>query len=368
MAGETAAIEQRPALHGQEMSSQERCRLFFLLSGEHPALPRAEVVSILEAERLPYTVVSSAYRLVILESSLQALEAVGTRSLMVESCGRVVSEVESEGSIIKGMSGCASFSDFVHEGESFAVRSIRIAGAQGALRREQLERDLGELILKEGRGLKVDLKAPKRTFLAILSSGKVTLGLVTNVRERGAIARRRPRKRPYFHPSTMPPKLARCMVNLARPRAGEILLDPFCGAGGHLIEAGLIGCRVVGVDAKRRMIQGSARNLAYFGVRPEGLLLGDARHTPLSRVDSIATDPPYGRGASTLGVTATKMLMDFLTEVPNVLGRESFVCLATPEEPRVAAMVGKAGFRVVDSYDIYVHRSLTRRVLVLRLA
>jgi len=60
--------------------------------------------------------------------------------------------------------------------------------------------------------------------------------------------------------------------------------------------------------------------------------------------------------------------MDFLTEVPNVLGRESFVCLATPEEPKVAVIVGKAGFRVVDSYDIYVHRSLTRRVLVLRLA
>jgi len=337
------------------------------LSGEHPELPQAEVRAILEAERVPYTIVSSEYRLLTLESSLQALKSVGARSLMVESCGRVVSEIECEGYTIQKLCESARLSDFLYEGETFAVRSVRLAGAQRGLRREQLERDLGRLILKEGRGVKVDLRMPKRTFLAILSPRRVTLVLVTNVREKGTIARRRPRKRPYFHPSTMPPKLARCMVNLARPRAGQILLDPFCGIGGHLIEAGLIGCRAVGVDVKRRMILGASRNLAHFGVKPEGLLLGDARHMPFSRVDSIATDPPYGRGASTSGSTPTKLLNDFLTEVPNVLGQGSFVCLATPKGAGAVDMAGKAGFRIVESYDIYVHRSLTRQVLVLRL-
>jgi len=337
------------------------------LSGEHPTLPRAEVMAILEAEGLPYTIVDSRYRLVTLESSLRALESVGARSLMVKSGGRVVSEVGSEGSVIKRVSERARFSDFVYQGDSFAVRSVRLGGAQKELRREQLERDLGKMILKEGRGLKVDLKMPKRTFLVILSSGKVTLGLVTKVREKGTIARRRPRKRPYFHPSTMQPKLARCMVNLARPKAGQILLDPFCGVGGHLIEAGLIGCRVVGADVKRKMILGASRNLAYFGVKPEGLLLGDARHMPLSRVDSIATDPPYGRGASTIGLTPSRILNDFLTEVPKVLSQGSHVCLAAPKGARAIEIAMKAGFKALESYDIYVHRSLTRQVLVLRL-
>ena len=347
--------------------SQKKCRLFFLVSGEHPDLPRAEVKAILEAESLPYTIVGSEYRLVTVESDLQALERVGARSLMVELCGRAVSETDGARPAIRKILESADLSDFVSEGESFAVRSVRLGGAQRELRREQLERDLGKMILKEGRGLKVDLRTPKRSFLAILSPGKVTLGLVTNVREKGTIARRRPRKRPYFHPSTMPPKLARCMVNLARPRAGQILLDPFCGAGGHLIEAGLIGCHVVGADVKRKMIRGASRNLAYFGVKPEGLLLGDARHMPLSRVDSIATDPPYGRGASTIGSTPAKMLSDFLGEVPKVLRQGSFVCLATPKETRAVEIAREAGFRVVESYDIYVHRSLTRQVLVLRL-
>ena len=347
--------------------SQKKCRLFFLVSGEHPDLPRAEVKAILEAESLPYTIVGSEYRLVTVESDLQALERVGARSLMVELCGRVVSEAAGARPAIGKILESADISDFVSEGESFAVRSVRLGGAQGELRREQLERDLGKMILKEGRGLKVDLRTPRRSFLAILSPGKVMLGLVTNVREKGTIARRRPRKRPYFHPSTMPPKLARCMVNLARPRAGQILLDPFCGAGGHLIEAGLIGCHVVGADVKRKMIRGASRNLAYFGVRPEGLLLGDARCMPLSRVDSIATDPPYGRGASTIGSTPSKLLSDFLGEAPKILSQGSLVCLATPKETGAVEIAGGAGFSVVESYDIYVHRSLTRQVLVLRL-
>jgi len=349
------------------MTAQERHRLFFLLSGEHPALPRAEVAAILEAEGLPYKIVSKEFRLVTLESSLEALTSIGARSLMVESCGQVVSEVEGKEFNIKEMLDPVCLSDFLYEGETFAVRSIRLGGARRGLRIEQLEKDLGRLILKKRRGVRVDLRAPRKTLLAILSAGKVTLGVVTNVRERGTIARRRPRKRPYFHPSTMPPKLARCMVNLARPKVGQILLDPFCGVGGHLIEAGLIGCRVVGTDVKRRMILGASRNLAYFGVKPEGLLLGDARQMPFTGVDSIATDPPYGRGASTIGSTTIKILRDFFSEVPSVLRQGSHVCLAAPKESNAMELAERKGFRAMESYDIYVHRSLTRQVLVLRL-
>jgi len=350
------------------MTHHERGRLFFLLSGEHPELPQAEARAILEAERVPYAIVSSEYKLLVLESNLRALESVGARSLMVECCGRVASETRLEGFVIKKLSDSLHLSDFVSEGETFAVRSVRVAGALRRVGREKLERDLGRLILKEEPRAKVDLRRPQKTFLAILSPGKVTLGLVAKMREKGAVSRRRPRKRPYFHPSTMPPKLARCMVNLARPRVGEVLLDPFCGAGGHLIEAGLIGCRVVGADVKRRMILGASRNLAHFGVKPEGLLLSDARHMPFLRADAIVTDPPYGRGASTIRLPPTELLSDFLDEVPNVLRRGSFVCLAAPREAGLAGIFAGAGLELVESYEIYVHRSLTRQVSVLRLS
>jgi len=66
-------------------------------------------------------------------------------------------------------------------------------------------------------------------------------------------------------------------------------------------------------------------------------------------------------------LTPTKILSDFLNEVPNVLRQGSHVCLAAPKESKAAEIAEKRGFRVLECYDIYVHRSLTRQVLVLRL-
>jgi tRNA (guanine10-N2)-dimethyltransferase len=349
------------------MTAQDRPRLFFVLSGEHHSLPRAEVLAILEAEGIPCRILSSEFRLITVESSLEALAVVGARSLMVESCGLIVSEANTEQFSVDEMLDPSRLSSFLNEGETFAVRSVRLGGVERGLRREQLEKDIGETILRMKKGVRVDLRRPGKTFLAVISTGKVILGVVTNVRERGVIARRRPRKRPCFHPSTMPPKLARCMVNLARARSGQVLLDPFCGVGGHLIEAGLIGCRVIGADVKRKMIAGALKNLSYFDVKPEGLLLADARRMPFREVNSIATDPPYGRGASTIGTAPGNMLGAFLSEVPNILRRGSHVCLAAPTELDATTLAKRAGFKVLECYDIYVHRSLTRQVLVLRL-
>ncbi len=45
----------------------------------------------------------------------------------------------------------------------------------------------------------------------------------------------------------MSPKLARCMVNLTGVKENDLVLDPFCGTGGILIEAGIMGARVIGV-------------------------------------------------------------------------------------------------------------------------
>ena len=346
--------------------SQTESRLFFLVSGEHPELPQAEVKAILESENIPYRVIGSGYRLIILESSSRALGRVADRSLMTELCGHVVSEIQSGSDSIAKIPESQNLTSFLSEGESFSVRSVRIAGGQSRMRRVQLERDLGKLIAKERQGVRVNLNNPSKTFLAILTPDKALLGLITNAREKGVVSRRRPRKRPYFHPSTMQPKLARCMVNLARPRPGEILLDPFCGIGGHLIEAGLMGCRVVGVDVKRRMLRAANRNLAFFGVKAEGLLLGDARKLPLSLIQSIATDPPYGRGASTIGATPRDLLTAFLAEITGVLGEGAFVCLAAAKETGALDIGRECGFEVVENYDIYVHRNLTRRLVVFK--
>ncbi len=79
----------------------------------------------------------------------------------------------------------------------------------------------------------------------------------------------------------MSPKLARCMVNLTGMIAGDIVLDPFCGTGGILIEAGVMGARVVGADIDERMVEGTIKNLEYCGVKEYEIFQGDARDIEL---------------------------------------------------------------------------------------
>ena len=194
------------------------------------------------------------------------------------------------------------------------------------------------------------------------------IGISAYSKPSGLIAPRRPRKRPVFHPSTMPPKIARCMVNLSRAIPGGTFLDPFSGVGGISIEAAVIGCKVVGMDASPRMLRGARRNLRYFHLDSLGFIHGDARHMPLHGLDAIATDPPYGRGSSTMGAKATNLFRDFLAKASTSLKKEGHLCISAPEEIHVEDYANEAGLKMTEKHLARVHRSLTRQFVVLRSA
>jgi tRNA (guanine10-N2)-dimethyltransferase len=162
----------------------------------------------------------------------------------------------------------------------------------------------------------------------------------------------------------MQAKLARVMVNLAQPKRNDLLLDPFCGTGGMLVEAGLIGCRVVGFDAKPHMLRGGLRNLRHYETRLEGLAIADARYPPVTKVDCIATDPPYGRSASTLGTHTRLIVEDFLSAVGDIIPRGAKICMASPKTVKISETAEEAGFKHLESHFVYVHGSLTREIVV----
>ncbi len=162
----------------------------------------------------------------------------------------------------------------------------------------------------------------------------------------------------------MPSKMARCMVNLAHAKAESILLDPFCGTGTSLIEATFIGCRAVGVDAQRRMILGTKKNLSFFNITAEGLVLADSRKPPFFKVDSVVTDPPYGRSSSTLKSTTKQLVQDVLTSAHKLLGVGQRICIASPKTLNITQLGTALGFRHVESHFAYVHATLTREIAV----
>jgi tRNA (guanine10-N2)-dimethyltransferase len=341
-------------------------RLFFVVSGEHRTLPHAEVRAILQSRGIHFKEAGASTKLLRVTAEPSALDAVARRSVMYEQCGiEIVATTLGKKRLLTLLSRM-DLSRYFKKRRTFAVRSLRIGGALRYLNRARLEREIGAVLREKSRGVKVNLDRPDVTFLCIVSSRGLLLGEVMHSRLRGLIASRRPRKRPVFHPSTMQPKLARCIVNLARAPAGALLLDPFCGVGGILLEAAAIGCRAIGADADLRMVRGARTNLRHYEAEPFGLIVADATSIPLRGVGSIVTDPPYGREASTRGRKLDILMREFLPAAHSVLSRKGHLCMCCPSELRIVSSAMRAGFKLIESHLLYVHRSLTRRILVLR--
>ncbi len=338
-------------------------KLFFLLSGEYQTLPVSEVQAILEAEGYNYRILEKLTQVLRLEADPNSVESIKFRSALTRICCQEIFNCDASLSEILANIHSASLDEFI-EDESFAVRVRKIRGVVPELTGVELERKLGEQILGKAKKTKVNLSNPQKTFFGVLTDKRFIFGLKTAEIIPKPFSERRPRRRPFFHPTAMYAQLARTMVNLAQPNKGDLVLDPFCGAAGILVEAGLIGCRVLGFDAKPHMLRGGRKNLLHYGIKPEGVVIADARYPPVSKVDCIVTDPPYGRSASTLGTSTRLIVEDFLSAVGDKIPRGRRICMASPKTIRIAEIGKKAGFKHIESHFVYVHRSLTREIVV----
>jgi len=338
-------------------------KLFFLLSGEHQTLPVSEAQAILEAEGYNYRILENLTQVLRLEADVNSVESIKFRSALTRICCQEIFNCNASLSEILTNIRSDSLEGFI-EGDSFAVRVRRVKGATPELVRVELERKLGEQILETVKNTRVNLSNPQKTFFGVLTDNRFIFGLKTAEIIPKPFYERRPRRRPVFHPTAMPAKLARAMVNLAQPRKGDLVLDPFCGTGGMLVEAGLIGCRVLGFDAKPHMLRGGLKNILHYGIKPEGVAIADARYPPVTKADCIVTDPPYGRSASTLGTSTRLIVEDFLSAVGDTIPRGRRICMASPKTVSIAEAGEEAGFKHIESHFVYVHRSLTREIVV----
>lgn len=206
----------------------------------------------------------------------------------------------------------------------------------------------------------VSVSAPVLTYRAIVSGDRIFFGDVIWEIERGPYHDRKPGNRKFFHPGVMMPRMIRALVNLSHAMPGEIVLDPFCGTGGTLIEAEMLGCTAVGSDADPFMIQGTRLNLP--GSRA---VTADVRFLPFAdgSVDHIVSDLPYGQSVLIIGSGLDDLYHHALSEMRRVLkpGNRSVIVAHQDIRPIVSGF-----FRIDEYFEQRVHRSLTRRVLVIR--
>lgn len=212
----------------------------------------------------------------------------------------------------------------------------------------------------------IDLERPDHSWVYHRAEGSWQLFEEVGGIDRAGLAARRMPQLPYRRPVSLPPRLGRVAVNLARLRPGFRVVDPFCGTGALLIEAAVLGGRCTGVDRDPSMVRGTLRNFAHVGRSVDGVRIGDAADAfpPTEREtwDAIVTDPPYGRQSGSGGEEPGALVPRCLPEWTPFVRGGGFAVVIVPDGPPVLT----DGWTEVARIPDRVHRSLTREFRVYR--
>jgi tRNA (guanine10-N2)-dimethyltransferase len=241
---------------------------------------------------------------------------------------------------------------------SVAVRAVDVRGRTG-VDTQAAERKLGQVLVD--RGFTVDLDDPDHEFRALFADGVAMLGWLETESTRD-FGDREPGDRPFFQPGSMSPLLGRALANLAGARDGATILDPMCGTGGILVEAGLVGSRVLGFDTQAKMVRGTRTNLDHYLEDDYLVGRGDARYQPVrdaAAVDGVVFDAPYGRQSKISGDLA-RVVEGALVEAARLTDR----AVVVGDRPW-ARVAHETGWRTTAAFHRPVHRSLTRHIVVL---
>ncbi len=325
-----------------------RKEYYFVLSGNSEHLALAELKALLEAVTGRRRI-SECYTMICTVEGINDKDAVEitSRAGFIRESGRLL--------------GTNSLYDEPLSIDLSTYRHIRHERLKSINPATEIYRHIKRFILKN----KVPNKEGDKILRLLYGEGLVFYGELLAVRDTRSFYRRRPSIRPFFRSIALSVSLSRAMVNLARTKPGDIVLDPFAGTGSILLEAGLMGMKPVGVEIDWVLVHGAKRNLDYYKVDAI-LILGDSTVAMFNRVDAIVTDPPYGRAASTRGVNPLSIYKSFIRRSSEVLDRKSYLVFLSPHyyTTIIDEELCKSGFIIRDKIFIYVHGGLTRVLYV----
>ncbi len=216
------------------------------------------------------------------------------------------------------------------------------------------ESEVGQLLGGKGR---ISFSNPDFTILAYhLDRWHICRQIYSRSnRER---SKRKAPLRPFFSPVSMDPNYASFLINIGYFPAGATLLDPFCGGGGILIEAGLKGYKVEGIDILNEMAVGARMNLKYFGIRNFNITKTDfLEYEPDKKFDGIVTDFPYGRN-SHISLERGLFYSKVAEHMAHLIETGSRACVVTDKKENLDYFTKFFTVDVVIPQK--VHKSLTR--------
>ncbi|MFC1697815.1 DNA methyltransferase [Nanoarchaeota archaeon] len=318
-------------------------KLMFLLSGENLDLAREEVLALAQAKDNKY---EQDENILILETEKERLQS---RLSFTHKIYKYLFKC-NEKDLEKSMK---EYNWQKIYRESYVIRTI------GDIK--QKEKDLAGFIWDNLKKPKVSLKYAMTNIELIKVKNKIYCGLLHKEISK-EFHKRKAHMRPELHPTSLSPKLARAMINLTGIEKGTVV-DPFCGTGGILIEAGLMNFVSIGYDINKLMLKKAKNNLDSLGVRYYNLEHGDA--TKITKISHyIITDLPYGRNSQTTD-KIEDLYADFMKVVENTLKFKAVIVF--PDNVDYKSIIKKTKLKITNVFTIYLHKSLSKKIVVLEL-
>jgi tRNA (guanine10-N2)-dimethyltransferase len=333
----------------------------FILSGEELTIPFGEIKALILTYD-PHARIEKRTKRVVVStlSSDESIEKVTRRAAYCRFGGKLLSESNSLQALTKQLE-----KNLIPREKTFAVDSVSLTKAECG--------ELGAKIKGLTLGT-VSLENPDYVFQVESVPEGFILGQFTQGYKKSDWRARRPRARKFFLPSAIYPKLSRALVNLSRVKEGEIFADPFCGTGSLLIESSLMGLKTIGIDVTKWIARGAALNLKGYSLPYESIIRADSiKSIPISRIDGMSTDVPYGRASSTRGMSTEKILEGFLGSASSCFSssnaRKRYLVVMHPSTIDIKVIISSKGgnlFQLEEEHLLYVHRNLTRAISVLQ--
>lgn len=323
--------------------------LYFTLRGDNEHLARGELRALLEA--LGANTSIKCYTMICITSSVDSVdlaESIMSRAGYLKEAGVLLGVFDAYSS-----SSAKSAASIVNE------KRVHVSVFKSTVSNNAVK-----LFLEAG-GFKQSAKSGVE-YRLIFSSGLALLG-VKKYTVKSKLLEERARIKPFKRSIELTPDIARVLVNLSRASRGSLILDPFAGTGVVLTEAWSMGIRAIGVDLDGAIVRGMRDNVFFF--RANSVVVhGDSTTLTYREVDHVATDLPYGRGASTHGVEIKNLYKTFVEKLSEYLSRRGFAVFMAPHwlEDYVDEVVHDHGLRVTERYYDYVHSSLVRVINVVK--
>jgi tRNA (guanine10-N2)-dimethyltransferase len=327
-------------------------KYLFELSKDHETIPISEVLACLKAENINYQILDSNEDVLVIntDAGYGTIKTISDRlsyTYYVDEFLFLCSPIPDE------IKKYALKNPIEHKGSL----AVKYKNRSKTIDSQSVVKSLAEIYTQNR---KVSLKDPDIEIRGVITDSTVYVGLKLFELNRSQFEDRKVQFRPFFSPISLHPKLARALVNLSCIKKEEVLLDPFCGTGGILLEAGLINARVVGSDIEEKMIDGCKETLEHYNIKSYQLFCSDIGDIDknVDKIDAVVTDLPYGKSTTTKGEEKNLLYQRAFENISNVLKQRGRAVIGLANQDLIS--YGEKYLSLLEKHEFKAHRSLTR--------